>query len=158
MQAVSPENDEAERLASLHAYEILDTGPEPQFDAIVRLASHAFKVPTAAISFIDQDRQWVKSSSGMFAAGNAHSREVALCNFAIQAPDEIFVVEDASREPRFSSNPLVTQLGGIRFYAGVPLLDPDGRALGTLCVIDQVARQICLIIEPSLARRVSAAG
>lgn len=142
MQAMSPENDEAERLASLHAYEILDTVPDPQFDAIVRLASQAFKVPTAAISFIDQDRQWVKSSSGMFAANDAHSRDVAFCSFALQSPDKIFVVEDASHDPRFASNPLVTQPGGIRFCVGAPLLDSAGRAIGTLCVIDQVARQI----------------
>lgn len=142
MQAMSPETDEADRLASLHAYEILDTGPDPQFDAIVRLASQAFQVPAAAISFIDQDRQWVKSSSGMFTAGDAHSREIAFCNFAIQSPDEIFVVEDACQDRRFASNPLVTRPGGIRFYAGASLLDADGRALGTLCIIDQVAREI----------------
>lgn len=142
MQAMSPENIEAERLASLYAYEILDTGPDHHFDAIVRLASHAFKVPTAAISFIDQDRQWIKSSSGMFAAGDVHHREIAFCNFTIQAPDQIFIVEDASQDPRFVSNPLVTQPAGIRFYAGASLLDAAGRAVGTICVIDQVARQI----------------
>jgi diguanylate cyclase (GGDEF)-like protein/PAS domain S-box-containing protein len=137
---ISDERTEIDRITSLRAYEILDTEPDANFDAIVRLASQALNVSTAAISFIDQKRQWIKSSSGMFAAGDEQSRDVSFCNFAIQSPHEMFVVADASHDPRFASNPLVLQPGGIRFYAAVPLLDNANRAIGTFCIIDEAPR------------------
>jgi diguanylate cyclase (GGDEF)-like protein/PAS domain S-box-containing protein len=142
MEFFSSDSYEAARLASLRDSEILDTGPDAYFEAIVRVAREIFGVSTAAISFIDQDRQWVKAALGIFASGDVTSREVAFCNQAIRTPTDVLVVEDASNDPRFAENPLVVRPGGIRFYAGVPLLDDAGRALGALCVIDQAPRQL----------------
>lgn len=142
MEFISPDSYEIARLASLRDSGILDTGPDAYFDAIVRVAREILGVSTAAISFIDRDRQWVKSALGMFAAGDVTSREVAFCNQAIRSPADVLVIEDASRDPRFAKNALVVRPGGIRFYAGVPLLDDAGRALGALCVIDQAPRQV----------------
>ena len=142
MQSLISKADEADRLASLHACEILDTNPDPHFDAITRIACKVLKTPTSAVSFIDADRQWMKSAVGMFKAGGETSRDVAFCAEAILHRTETFIVEDASTDPRFADNPLVQRPGGIRFYAGVPLLDDFGRALGTLCVIDEVPRRL----------------
>jgi GAF domain-containing protein len=125
--------DEAERLAALESYCILDTPPEPEFDAIVHEAAAAFGVPTALISLIDRDRQWFKAKVGLEPPETP--RGPSFCGHAIHA-DEVFVVPDATADERFAGNPLV--LGGprIRFYAGAPLITPDGYRIGTLCLID----------------------
>lgn len=160
MDADSREDDEAGRLAALHDCGILDTDPDPNFEAIVRVAREVVNVSTAVISFVDEDRQWMKAATGLFASGDQTSRESAFCNHTIQSPGSALVVEDAHCDPRFESNPLVVHKPGIRFYAGVPLVGDTGHVLGTLCVIDQAPRQISdreLSILQHLALSVSTA-
>ena len=129
--------NEQERLAMLHALDLLDTPAEPVFDRVVRLASRLLGVPMAAFSLIDADRQWFKSSVGL--AVRETPREHAFCAHAV-AQDDPLVVEDASEDERFRNNPLVTGAPDIRFYAGVPVLSRNGLALGTLCAIDSKPR------------------
>ncbi len=131
--------NEQERLAALQQHAILDTGPETAYDEITQLAAKICGTPIAAISFIDSERQWLKSRVGIDI--DQTSREIAICAFTILHSD-VWVVPDASADPRFSNNPLVLEGPKIRFYAGAPLLTGDGHALGTLCVMDSVPRQI----------------
>jgi diguanylate cyclase (GGDEF)-like protein/PAS domain S-box-containing protein len=135
-------NDENTRLSSLHASGILDSAPDKSFDVITRLACRTLSMPSAMISFIDEDRQWFKSAVGMFRSGQQTARDAAFCNEAVKSPHSELIVQNATDDRRFANNPLVTQENGIRFYAGVPLLDPSGTALGTLCVIDVVPRRL----------------
>ena len=138
MKAPLPAN-ESHRIAALRRYEILDTAPEQEFDDITMLASHICETPIALISLIDADRQWCKSKVGV--SDTQIARDVAFCAHGILEPD-VFVVNDAMADWRFAANPLVLGHPRLRFYAGSPLVTPDGHTLGMLCVQDHVARQI----------------
>ena len=135
-----PANDVA-RVAALRALGILDTPPEPNYDDLTRLAAQICQVPIALISLVDADRQWFKARVGLDPAETP--RELSFCAHAIAEPQtDVFVVPDASADPRFAANALVTGAPHIRFYAGTPLVTHDGWALGTLCIIDRVPRQL----------------
>lgn len=139
--------NEADRLAALQSYGILDTDFEESFDRITRLAANLFDTPISLVTLVDEKRQWFKSVVGFDIRET--SRDVAFCSHAIRGND-VFVVADAERDERFCTNPLVTGDPKIRFYAGAPLNTREGFSLGTICVIDRVAR------EPLDAERVQA--
>jgi GAF domain-containing protein len=138
MNAVTPEN-EKKRLKVLWQYDVLDTVPEAVFDDLTELAANICEAPIALISLVDEKRQWFKSKVGTTV--NETTRDVSFCAHAIQQSD-LFIIPDATRDERFARNPLVTSDPKIRFYAGAPLITPDGYALGTLCVIDKVPREL----------------
>ncbi|GAB4039709.1 PAS domain S-box protein [Spirosoma jeollabukense] len=139
--------NEHERLEALRRYQILDTLPEKAFDRLTELASLICQVPISMVSLIDQHRQWFKSKVGLDMKET--SRDIAFCRYAI-LDSNIFEVEDTTQDSRFRDNPLVLSDPHVRFYAGYPLTDPDGYALGTLCVLDRTARKLTESQQQSL--------
>ncbi len=130
---------EAKRLAALDALKIMDTPSEAAFDRLVDLAADLFHAPIALVSLVDDHRQWFKARTGLDACST--DRSLAFCAHAIEmGPHEVMIVEDASVDPRFCDNPLVTGDLSIRHYVGATLTTKDGYNLGTLCVIDTERR------------------
>jgi signal transduction histidine kinase len=155
MQAPLPAN-ETDRLAALYSLNVLDSGPEQDFDDIVALAANVCDVPMALVTMVDFDRQWFKAQVGTDLTETP--RELSFCAHTILGTD-LLVVPDAREDSRFADNPAVHVAGGIRFYAGAPLVTTDGYALGALCVLDSRPRR--LEIEQlqalrALARQVTA--
>ena len=130
---------ERERLVALGRYRILDTEPERRFDDLVLLASQICGTPMALITLVDDSRQWFKSRLGIGV--NETPRSISFCSRAIEQPD-LFVIPDTLEDRRFCDNPLVRGEPHVRFYAGAPLITPEGHALGTLCVADRVPRDL----------------
>lgn len=148
MKAAPHPTDETRRIAELRSYGVLDTPAEREFDDFTAIASLICGTPISLISLIDSDRQWFKSRVGLELRET--SRDVAFCAHAILG-DEVMEVADATADPRFADNPLVTAPGGIRFYAGAPLLTRSGSRLGTLCVIDRQPRELSAAQREALA-------
>jgi PAS domain S-box-containing protein len=133
-RAVQPE---PERLQALYTYDVLDSPPEPSFDRLTALAARLFDVPIALVSLVERDRQWFKSAHGLCATETSTS--VSFCKHTLSG-DQVLVVPDAALDIRFADNDLVTGPPYIRFYAGAPLITPDGYNLGSLCIIDRKPR------------------
>ncbi len=135
--------DEEERLAALAELNLLDTEAEPVFDRISAKLARVFEVPIALISLIDRDRQFFKSQTGLpaeLAKARQTARNVSVCGHVV-AKNQVMVVEDLARDRRFANNPMLKE-HGIRFYAGVPLLAPNGQPIGALCLMDLKPRQL----------------
>jgi GAF domain-containing protein len=139
MKAAPVPQNEARRLKVLWQYEVLDTVPEEIFDDLSELAGAICEAPISLISLVDESRQWFKARTGIDTQET--SRDISFCAHAILQPG-LFIVPDASLDDRFKDNPLVTGEPKVRFYAGAPLVTPDGNALGTLCVLDKVPREL----------------
>jgi methylmalonyl-CoA mutase cobalamin-binding subunit len=140
--APTPPNEE-ERLAELNGLNLLDTPIEADFDQVTERLTKLFRVPTALLTLIDKDRQWFKSQTGLpadLAEARSTSRDVSLCGHVI-ANDEVLIVRDLARDPRFANNPFVKERG-LRFYAGVPLRGPNGFPIGTLSILDTKPREM----------------
>ncbi|MEZ0007122.1 signal transduction histidine kinase [Flavobacterium sp. 28YEA47A] len=139
---ISPQipHNEKERLDALLAYKILDSAPEKDFDDIVKLASEICHTPISTITLVDKDRQWFKSKIGLeFSEG---ARDTSFCAHTLNNPREMMIVPDSLEDDRFYDNPSVIGFPNVRCYVGVPLVDPNGYALGSLCVVDNQPRNL----------------
>jgi len=133
------QNREAQRLAALRSYDIMDTPAEPRFDRIARMAAQVLETPIALISFLDESRQWVKASYGL--AITDVPRQLTFCQHALEG-GQVMTVENALCDPRFFDNPMVSGAPYIRFYASAPVRNLQGLTIGTLCVLDRQPRRI----------------
>lgn len=140
MQSAAVPTDESNRIEALKSYDILDTLPESDYDAITTLASEICQTPIALISLVDDKRQWFKSNHGLDTRETP--REFSFCAHSILNPTDVFIVPDSRQDDRFFDNPLVTGDPHVVFYAGVPLVNKDGYPLGSLCVIDNAPKQL----------------
>lgn len=140
MPAAEKPADEIARIQSLTALEVLDTEAEPEFDALVKAAALVCGVPISLVSLVADDRQWFKANTGLPGVTET-PRDAAFCAHAILG-NQLMEVPDATVDPRFSDNPLVTSDPNIRFYAGAPLRLTNGAQIGTLCVIDRQSRKL----------------
>lgn len=131
--------DEEARLTALRRYHLLDTDDEEVYDNITRLAAHLCGASISLMTLLDADRQWLKSRTGTDMRESP--RDESFCAHAILERG-VTVAEDAAVDPRFADNPFVTGSEGVRFYAGAPLVTPDGHVLGTLCVLDRQPRPL----------------
>jgi len=138
MSAPIPSNERA-RIETLRQYSILDTETEESFDELTRLASMICRTPIALVSLVDADRQWSKAHRGLKLLETP--RNISFCAHAIQQ-DGLLVVRDTLDDDRFRNNPLVLKDPYIRFYAGAPLVSPEGFKVGTLCVMDYAPREL----------------
>ncbi|AUC83673.1 GAF domain-containing sensor histidine kinase [Lacinutrix sp. Bg11-31] len=138
IEAPTP-NNEIERQRAVESYNLLDSFPEDSYDNITEIICYIAKAPISLITLLDNDRNYIKSNCGFPL--NESPRNISFCGHAIQSEDEIMIVEDARKEKRFHDNPLVKNHNAI-FYAGVPLVNPKGYKLGTLCVYDHEPRQL----------------
>jgi diguanylate cyclase (GGDEF)-like protein/PAS domain S-box-containing protein len=134
------DDDERVRLEALHRTGLLDTGPEADFDDVVRLTARLLDVPISLVSLVDAEKQWFKARVGLELAHTP--RRWSFCAHALERPGEVLVVNDAAADPRFVDNPLVTGPPNVRFYAGAPLTTDDGAVIGTLCVLDRRPRSL----------------
>jgi hypothetical protein len=141
-------SDEFQRLEALRQYAVLNTPAEETYDDFTLIASYVCDVPIALISLVDEDRQWFKSKVGLDAEETP--RDLAFCAHTIM-DNQVMVVPDATLDERFSGNPLVTGDPMIRFYAGAPLITPEGHGIGTLCVIDREPRTMTVRQEQVLS-------
>ncbi len=139
MQKAARPSDEPRRLETLRSLDVLSTSSEERFDRLTRMARRMFNVPIALVSLVEDDHQIFISCIGLEITGTP--RDVSFCGHAILG-DDVFVIPDATQDPRFADNPLVLGDPGIRFYAGCPLYAPNGQKLGTLCIIDQTPRTL----------------
>jgi GAF domain-containing protein len=137
--AARPAN-EAARVDSLRSYQILDTPSESTFDELVHLVAYVCKTPVSLVTLVDDQRQWFKAAVGI-AARETH-RDISFCAHAILDPREMLEVQDTHNDERFNTNPFVVSEPFVRFYAGVPLVSPEGHALGTLCTLDNRPRTL----------------
>jgi DNA-binding LytR/AlgR family response regulator len=134
-----PQADETERLDMLRSYQVLDTEPEQVFNDLVQLSAFICGTPISLIALMDGERQWFKAKVGLEA--RQLPREHAFCQYTLHQND-VYQVADAAADARFAHNPLVSGTPRIRFYAGAPLLSPEGQPIGTLCALDTVPRQL----------------
>lgn len=134
--------NERERLNALLSYQILDSAPEKDFDDIVKLASEICQTPISMITLIDKERSWFKATVGIDSDFKESMREISFCAHAINNPNEAFIISNAAEDSRFKDHPFVTHDLKVRSYVGVPLVDPDGFALGSLCVVDIKPRNL----------------
>ena len=142
VQAPIPHN-EHERLAALHSYDIIDTLQEDDYDDLTKIAAQLCNTPIATITFIDEKRQVFKAKIGL--ENNSSPREESFCAHAINTPDTLMEVTDSRLDARFADNPLVEGNQPVIFYAGFPLVSPDGYALGTICVIDHKPNKLSAV-------------
>ena len=140
IQPSVPKNEPA-RIQAVHSYNLLDTLPEEDFDNITKIIASLFNVPISLVTLLDTDTNFFKSHFGV--SFNESPRNISFCGHAILSEDDIFMVEDARKDVRFMDNPLIEEYNTI-FYAGVPLISPDGYALGTLCVFDNKPRKLTI--------------